>query len=235
MEAPPPIPQDLSRWAWARFAALVALFATVIVLALVTDFRDRISSDQIRGVLGRAGLWAPAALLVIYAVRPLILFPLSVLWIGSGAFFGWFEGGVWAILGTVLGASVGFWVARHLGRAFVEGRLGERVGRWARMGPHEGFRTLFILKLNPLVPDDLINNLAGVSRVPYGTFALATVLGTMPIIFVYTYIGTTVWEFPSPPFWIGVGILTAVTVAMLSWKRVARAWRSRTRARGGVS
>src|SRR5688572_19983505 len=231
----PTIGEDVPRRAWLRFAVLLTIFAAVIVLALVTDFRHRISPDEIRRTLNEAGLWAPVALLVAFTLRPLLLFPLSALWIASGAFFGWLEGTLWASLGTVLGGLVGFGVARHLGRDFVERRLGDRVGRWARMGPQEGFRTLLLLKLNPLVPDDLINNLAGVSRVSYGAFALATFLGTTPIIFVYTYIGTTVWEIPSPQFWIAVGILSVVTVTMLLWNRVARVWRSRTRARGGAS
>jgi uncharacterized membrane protein YdjX (TVP38/TMEM64 family) len=231
----PTIGEEVPRRAWLRFVALLALFATVIAVSFLTDLRERISPDEIRSWLRELGLWAPVALLAAYTIRPVILFPLSPFWIASGAFFGWLEGSVWAIVGTLLGAVVSCGLARHLGRAFVENRLGERVGRWARLGPEEGFRTLFLLKLNPIVPDDLINNLAGVSRVSYGTFALATVLGTTPIIFVYTYIGTTVWEIPSPQFWVAVGILTAVTVTMLLWNRVARAWRSRTRARGGVS
>ncbi len=231
---PVPLPEAVPRRAWLRFAALLTLFATVIVLAVVTDFHDRFTADELRVFLRDAGLWAPVALLVAFTIRPIILFPISPLWIASGAFFGWLEGGAWAILGTLLGGVVGFAVARHLGREFLERRLGGGVGRWVRMEPQEWFRTLFLLKLNPVVPDDLINNLAGVSRVPYRTFAAATVLGTSPIVLVYTYIGTTVWDIPSPPFWIAVGILTAVTVTMLAWNRVARVWRSRTRDRGGA-
>jgi len=239
LETPPPhvvptIGDEVPRRAWLRFVALIVLFSTVIVLALVTDLRDRVSAEEIRSVLNEAGLWAPAILLLAYAVRPLVLFPISPLWIASGAFFGWFEGGVWSALGTALGGLVGLAVARHLGRDFLERRLGDRLGRWARMGPHEAFRTLFLLKLNPAVPDDLINNLAGVSRVSYGTFVLATVLGCTPIIFVYAFIGTTVWEIPSRSFWIAVGVLSAVTLTMLLWNRIVRVWRSMTRTRGGA-
>jgi uncharacterized membrane protein YdjX (TVP38/TMEM64 family) len=204
----------------------------VAAVIVFTDLRDRIFADDIRGTLRAAGLWAPVALLVAFTVRPLVFFPLSSMWIASGAFFGWFEGWIWATVGTVLGAVVGFAVARHLGRDFVEHRLGSRLGRWTRMDVHNAFRTLVLLKFNPAVPDDLINNLAGVSRVSYGAFALATLIGTAPIIFIYSYIGTTVWEFPSPRFWIAAGVLTAVTVVLLFWNRIAGRWRSRTRARG---
>jgi uncharacterized membrane protein YdjX (TVP38/TMEM64 family) len=230
------LPKQVSRWAGYRFLALLLLLVLVSSLTLATDLRGRFSATEIQHALDDAGPWAPVALLTVFAIRPLTLFPLTPLWIAAGAFFGWLEGGIWASVGTLLGGSMNFALARHLGRDFVERQLGERVGRWARMGHGKGFRSVLLLKLNPLVPDGLINNLAGVSRMAFASFALASLLGVSPLIFLYSYIGTTLWEYPSPTFWIGVGILTALTIVLLFWSRVARIWRrSRTRAQGGVS
>lgn len=220
---PPTSPTELtvpiSRGVWLRFVALLVLFAAMIVLAQVSDIPEQISAQRIRLALRSYGLWAPAVLLAAYAVRPLVLFPISPLWIASGAFFGWAEGSLWAILGTALGAGIGFNLARHLGRDFVQRRVGARVDRWTRMSREHGFRTVVALQLTPIVPHDLINNLAGVSRMRYRAFALASLLGTTPIIAVYAYLGYAVWEIPSPPFWIAVGVLSALTVAMLTWNR----------------
>lgn len=228
------IPEKVTRRAWLRFVALLLLLITVSLLALTTDLRARFSPTAVQRALDEAGPWAPVALLGVFAVRPLTLFPLTPLWIASGAFFGWFEGAVWASLGTLLGGSLNFALARYLGRDFVERKMGKRVARWARMGPGEAFRSVLLLKLNPLVPDGVINNLAGVSRMSYATFALASFLGVSPLIFLYSYIGKTMWDYPSPSFWIGVGILTVLTVTLLFWNRAARMWRrSRTRAQGG--
>jgi uncharacterized membrane protein YdjX (TVP38/TMEM64 family) len=231
----PTIGDEVPRRAWLRFVALLVLFSMVIVLALVTDLRDHLSTEEIRRVLNEAGLWAPAVLLLAFTIRPLVLFPISPLWIASGAFFGWLEGAAWAILGTALGAAVGFSLARHLGRDFLERRLHARVGRWSRMEPGAGFRTVLALQLTPIMPHDLINSLAAVSRMSYRGFALASLVGTTPIILVYAFIGTTVWEIPSPQFWAAVAVLTVMTATMLLWNRAARLWRSMTRARGGAS
>lgn len=215
----PTLQVPVSRGVWLRFAVLLLLFAGMIVFAQVSDIPEQISAQKIRVALRSYGLWAPAVLLVTYAVRPLFLFPISPLWIASGAFFGWAEGSLLAILGTGLGAAVGFHLARHLGRDFVERRIGARVHRWARMSPEHGFGAVLALQLTPIMPHDLINNLAGVSRMRYRAFALGSFLGTLPIIVVYAYLGYAVWEIPSPPFWIAVGVLTALTVAMLMWNR----------------
>lgn len=211
-------PAPVSRGVWLRFALLLGLFAGMIVFAQVSDIPDQISAARIRAALRSYGLWAPAVLLAVYAIRPVFLFPVSPLWVASGAFFGWVEGAILAIVGTALGAAAGFHLARHLGRAFVERRLG-RVRRWSGMTAGRGFRTVLALQLTPIVPHDLINNLAGISRMPYRHFALASLLGTIPIIAVYAYLGYAVWEVPSPSFWIAVGVLTALTLAMLMWNR----------------
>ncbi|MFN2383237.1 MAG: TVP38/TMEM64 family protein [Gemmatimonadota bacterium] len=215
-------PPDVRR-AWIRPAVMLALFAGVIAAALLTDFTDQFSPETLRRTLRGYGYWAPAALLAAYAIRPLLLLPISPLWVASGAFFGWLEGTLWSVTGTGIGAGIGFGVARHLGRAFVERRLGPRVSRWAGFQAEGGLRAVLALQLTPIVPHDLINNLAGISRMPYRAFLLGSLLGTTPIILVYTYVGYAVWEIPSPPFWIALGILTLLTVVMLVWnRRVAR-------------
>jgi len=231
----PTIGDEVPRRAWIRFVALLGLLSAVIVVVLVTDLRDQASPEDIRRVLRNAGLWAPALLLAVYAGRPLLLLPISPFWIASGAFFGWLEGAALAILGTALGALIGFHAARHLGRDFVERRLGTRVGRWARKTRENGFRTVFALQLTPIMPHDLLNSMAGVSRMPYRSFAAASLLGTTPIILVYAYIGASVWNVRSLQFWIAVGILLLLTVVMLSWNRIAGRWRSRTPARRGAA
>src|SRR5688572_2057236 len=143
---PPELPIRVSRWSWLRVAALFLLFAAMIIVAQISDLPERVSAGEIRSELRGYGLWAPAILLAAYLVRPLFLLPISPLWIASGAFFGWLEGALLSILGTGAGAAVGFGLARHLGRDFVQRRLGTRVRRWSRMS-EDGFRTVLALQL----------------------------------------------------------------------------------------
>ncbi|HUP01408.1 MAG TPA: VTT domain-containing protein [Gemmatimonadota bacterium] len=203
----------------ARPAALLVLFAGVFIVARASDLSARLSPDELRTALDELGLWAPAGLLAVFLLRPLLLIPITPFWIAAGTLFGWVEGAAWAIVGTCLGAGLGFGLARSLGRDFVERRLGRRLLRWRRLAGGEGLRTILALQLTPIMPHDLINNLAGVSRIAYPSFFLGSLLGTIPIITIYTYIGNAIWDPDSPPFWVAMGLLLALTITMLIWNR----------------
>lgn len=226
-DAPPPAelpdpaaaPPEVRRHVWARPLALLALFATLIVLAQLTDLPERLSAADVRGWIGRFGLWTPVFVLAIYLLRPLVLLPITPFWIATGTVFGPLEGAVWATMGTSLGAAVGFGLARRLGREFVEQRFGRRARRWGALGERPGMRTVLALQLTPIMPHDVINNLAGLSRMPYRSFFLGSLLGTIPVILIYAYVGSAVLEVASPRFWLAAALLTGMTVMMLAWNR----------------
>lgn len=177
------------------------------------------SAGEVRAALADLGPWAVAALLGAFLVRPLFLLPITPLWIGAGALFGWVEGTLAALLGTSLGAALGFGVARRMGRGAVGGTIRSRTPRWARMSEERGLTTVLALQLTPVMPHDLINGMAGVSGMPYRAFAVGSLLGTLPIIAVYAYVGQAVWAIPSAEFWAAAAILTAMTILMLAWNR----------------
>lgn len=204
-------------WSWARRGIVIA---TVLgALIAVRQAGVPTSAEEVRAATSGLGPWAVAALLAAFVMRPLFLLPITPLWIGAGAAFGWVGGTLFALAGTSLGAALGFGVARRLGRTFVEKRLGSRLPRWTRMPEEGGLRTVLALQLTPIMPHDLINGMAGVSRMPYRSFAVGSLLGTLPIIAVYAYVGQALLAIPSPEFWAAAGILTVMTVLMLAWNR----------------
>lgn len=224
----PPTETLAARRAWLRPAGLLVLLTGVLVLSLTGALPENLSVAGLRSALDKWGMWAPAGLLAVFALRPLALIPITPFWVLSGTLFGWLEGALWATVGTSLGAGIGFAIARFLGRDLVERRLGARARRWSGLARADGFRTVLALQLTPVVPHDLINSLAGVSRMAYRSFFLGSLLGTIPIIGVYAYIGDAVWAIPSAPFWVAMGLLTALTITMLWWNR-RRAVRRRNR------
>lgn len=216
---PAAAPPEVRRRVWTRPLALLALFASLVVLAQLTDLPARLSAAEIRGWTGRFGLWTPLVVVAVYLLRPLVLLPITPFWIATGTVFGPLEGAAWAVVGTSLGAALGFGLARRLGREFVEQRFGRRVRRWATLPGRQGMSTVLALQLTPIMPHDLINNLAGLSRMPYRSFFLGSLLGTIPVILVYAYVGSAVLEVGSPRFWLAAALLTGMTITMLAWNR----------------
>lgn len=214
------MPPDGSRRLWIRPAILLGFLALMAALARAGHAPARL--EALAGSARDSGSWTAGVLLAGYVLRPLTLIPIAPLWIVSGALLGWGTGASVSLAGTCLGAAVAFALARRLGRDFVERRF-PRLGRLGRVDASWGLRAVIALQLMPVVPHDLVNGMAGVSRIPYRSFFLGTLLGCLPLIVLYTYAGSAVLEVDSSRFWIAAGILAALTIGMLVWnRRIAR-------------
>lgn len=131
--------------------------------------------------------WAPAALVAAYALGTTLGVPGTVLTFAGGAIFGFAWGSVWNWLGASLGALLAFAAARTLGRGFVARVLRGRVAALDERIGARGFQTVFYLRLIPLIPFNGLNFGAGLTRVRFRDYALATVLGIIPGTVIYTY------------------------------------------------
>lgn len=201
---------------WVRPAILLGILVLMALLARAGHAPERL--EALTGQARESIAWTAAVLLAAYAVRPLTLIPVTLLWILTGTLIGWGVGAAISVVGTSLGAAIGFALARRLGREFVERRF-PRLGRLGRVEPSQGLRTVLALQLTPVMPHDLINGFAGVSRMPYRSFFLGSLLGSLPLVVLYTYVGSAVLAVDSPRFWIAAAILSTFTVVMLAWNR----------------
>lgn len=180
---------------------LTALAGFGIAYLLSPGFRSEV--DRAVGILGRGdvaalrdyilsfGAWAPvvSALLMILQALAAPL-PAFVLAFANGLAFGVFWGGMLSLASATLAAAISFWIARILGRVPVEAIVGktglESADRWfARWGVY----AVLVARLVPIVSFDVISFAAGLTRMRFWGFLIATVVGAAPATFVYSYLG----------------------------------------------
>jgi uncharacterized membrane protein YdjX (TVP38/TMEM64 family) len=107
----------------------------------------------------------------------------------SGLLFGWFLGGLAAVVGATLGATILFLVARTaIGEV-----LTSRAGPWLTK-LREGFKDdalsyLLFLRLVPAFPFWLVNIAPAVLGVPLRTYVIATFFGIIPATFAFAAAG----------------------------------------------
>jgi uncharacterized membrane protein YdjX (TVP38/TMEM64 family) len=107
----------------------------------------------------------------------------------SGLLFGWFLGGLAAVVGATLGSTILFLVARTaIGEA-----LTSRAGPWLNK-LREGFKNdalsyLLFLRLVPAFPFWLVNIAPAVLGVPLKTYVIATFFGIIPATFAFAAAG----------------------------------------------
>lgn len=146
--------------------------------------------------------WGPLLYILIYMVRPLIFFSAAVLTIASGSIFG--SGSILnlslAILYTVIGSNLSATLAYLVGRFFGAGLLQEQesetdeanvIQRYADRMRKNSFETILIMRFI-FLPYDLVNYLAGILRIDWKAFILATILGSIPGTIAFVSFGASI-------------------------------------------
>lgn len=141
------------------------------------------------------GVAAPVVFIFIYAFAVVALIPASLLTIAGGAVFGLIRGVIYALIGATLGSMAAFLLGRYVARRLVAKRLAAmpRFVAIERAVSARGRRIVFLLRLSPLVPFNVLNYALGLTTISVRDF-LAASLGTLPGALVYTYAGKVTGE-----------------------------------------
>lgn len=141
------------------------------------------------------GDYGPLLFIALYAVRPLFLFSAVLLTVAGGFVFGPALGLVYTIVGSNLSATVAYLVGRFFGSGLLEG--GQSAGlvqRYAERMRRSSFETVLVMRFI-FLPYDLVNYLAGLLRIRWTPFILATALGSLPGTLAFVLFGASVQRF----------------------------------------
>lgn len=149
--------------------------------------------------------YGPLLYLLIYALRPLILFSASLLTIAAGLLFGPIWGWIYTVLGSNTSAMVAYMIGRYFGQGLLEKTESNGVvQRYTRQMRESPFETVLIMRFI-FLPYDLVNYLAGLLQIDWKAFLLATALGSIPGSISFVLIGASIEGdiegFPSLNLW----------------------------------
>jgi uncharacterized membrane protein YdjX (TVP38/TMEM64 family) len=146
---------------------------------------------RIEDFLESIGPFAPLIYMAVLAATAVIIpIPGPPLFVVAGALFGPFLGTVYAVAGSLAGAVVAFLIARFLGRDLVESLLGKQVVICCECSEGLLTKIIFFSRLLPLISFDVVSYGAGLTRMSLRNFALATLLGSIPMTFIYHSFGS---------------------------------------------
>ncbi|MEZ5279216.1 MAG: VTT domain-containing protein [Acidimicrobiales bacterium] len=219
-------PSDETR-RWPRLV-LAALWVAAVVAWLAISRSRGIgpaeAADSLRDLLA-SGWWGPLLYVAIYAVRPLVLFPASVLTILGGIVFGPVYGVAYTAIGANLSTAVTFQASRLLaGRRVLRPPVGKRAVERLVANPVE---TTLVLRL-VAAPFDAVAVAAGVLGLDFKAFMAASFLGTIAGTIAFVSFGSSIESLtdgqPSidaPLLALSIG-LTAAGLLVSRWLRSRR-------------
>jgi uncharacterized membrane protein YdjX (TVP38/TMEM64 family) len=183
----------LRRTAFVKAAILLIFIVAAVVTVRVTGVREFLTVDKLGALLAAAGLWAPIAFILIYAVGVCLFIPGTLLTALGAAIFGPYWGFVYVWLAAMLGAAGAFLIGRYLGREFAASLIGNRLQKYDDAIERNGFATVLYLRLVyfPFTP---MNFGMGLTKVRFRDYLWGTGLGILAGTFIFTFFVGTVKE-----------------------------------------
>jgi len=171
---------------WAKIGAGLLALAALWVLGRQAGTAIPQFAQWVEGL----GLWGPLVFIAGYSVAVVAFVPASLLTLAAGAIFGIGEGVAYVFLAATLGAGASFLISRYVARQAVERRLegNEKFAAIDRAVGEQGRRIVFLLRLSPVFPFNLLNYGLGLTRVRFADYLVAC-LGMLPGTFLYVYSG----------------------------------------------
>lgn len=210
--------QEQRKW-WKFACLLMGVGGICVVVRTVGLSWSSVTPQSVRAVVLAWGWWSLLVYMILYA-QPIIPLPASVMSMAGGLSFGLVGGFVAAVVAATIRGCGQFLIARLLGREAVEGLLKGRLATWDQQVGRHGFQTVLWIRLVPNVPYDVQNFSLGFSSVLFSSFVLATVLGIIPSMFLWVYLGHTVTD--ARQLWRVVVLLVSVTALWWFQRRVRR-------------
>jgi len=205
-----------------KFAGLLIFIVICVALFQWTDLRRYAKPEEIRAAIQSVGYLAPLLYLLIYSIAPVLLVPGWIITIAGGLAFGPLWGTVLTVVGATIGATLAYFVGRFLGRDFVTRLLKEKFKTIASLDEQaasRGFEVIFFLRLIPLVPFNVLDYMAGISKIGVRDYILGTFLGIIPGTFAYVYLGSSLTQIKSWKFALAVGLLISLSLIPILYKR----------------
>ncbi len=196
---------------------LMMIIIVVIVLGTVGGFYLSRCQDgscpSVESFLNSFGGWAPVIFAVLYVSASPIPFLATFLSAAAGLVFGPLWGTLLAISSATVSALVPFTLSRRLGQEWVESKLqGKKLEAMYKKAEGQGaFLFVLMMRLIPIIPWEIQNYIAGLTKTSYPTFILATALGIIPGTFSLVFLGSSASDPGSWQFWLAIGL----TVTMM--------------------
>ena len=170
--------------------------------------------------------WAPLALIFAYTPATVVMFPRWLITLAAVAIFGPWAAFVYAEIGVLLAALVGYVAGRLIGINTVRHMAGPRFNALRRLLRRRGLMAVTIVRLVPVAPFIVINVAMGAMRIRLHHYLTGTALGMLPGMLATTVLGDQLTDMISAPtranLWIAAAAVLALAMIAFAGQRWLR-------------
>jgi phospholipase D1/2 len=156
------------------------------------------------------GGWAIFAVVAIFVLAGLVVFPVTVLIAATAAVFGAWPGVLYAAAGTMVSALATYAIGRWLGPNGLRQFFGPRTNVLTRSFARRGIPAVTLVRIVPVAPFSLVNLAAGAFRIPLPDYLIGTAIGLAPGLGLMSLLGDNLIDMIREPTLSGIAIVVAV-------------------------
>jgi len=213
-----------------RISNAVAIAFWLILILLCLIYRDEITVDRIVAFTPQNTFVAVLVMLALFAVKSVSIFIYcGLLYAASGILFPLPLAVLVNILGSIIMATIPFWIGKKSGTGLVT-RLIVKYPKLKFMKdvPNQNeFFMSFFMRIVGILPSDIIGMYLGASGIRYNRYITGALLGMLPATVTFCIMGTKINDVTSPEFLFSLGfelclMVVSTTVYVVWMKKVKR-------------
>ena len=208
----------MKKWGrWIKLLFLITIFALLFWWIAQSDIVQESLADpeELRWFILRFGILAPLGLIVLQVFQTMAsIIPSQLTTILAGFIFGPLWGLVYSLIGAFLGSLFIFLISRKYGNKiasffFTE----EEIGHFILFFKQKKLLALFMARIAPLFPNDLVSFSAALTDISLFHFNLVSTAGFMVQMILLTFFGA---ELREGYFTLPLQVITLVISFMLA-------------------
>ena len=178
-------PRRLSAGDWVRVLAPLLIYVVLALLAWRLGYFKREHTHAIAEKAAQASdgggfPWFAVLFVLVYGAVAAAALPVAPLAYGAGAVFGFWEATTLIFIASLLGASLGYLLARTIWSGTAERLLGPYRDRLSRMRGGNVVLTALRMQLLPFIPFGVFNYAAAIGGLAFLQFLAGTAIGIVP-------------------------------------------------------
>jgi len=192
--------------------ALVVIGLVFVALAILSVIYFR-EIEYWKVILLASGSFLPVSLILLNIMQIVLpVIPGQITGILFGFFYGPILGTTISFLSLMLGSILVFFISRKFGRPFVEKIIKKKdLDKFYYLADHKGTFLFFFLFLLPMVPDDIICYLIGLTNMSFKKYFLILFFGRLPSVI---FLGLTGYNLSVSGFW-NILIIILISACLL--------------------
>lgn len=219
-----------------KYSSFIISFGTIGLLVILyftySPFQNALqeawnvllSEDEkrIQEYVQQFGMLGPLAIIIFIILQMfLIVFPSWLPIIVGVLAYGFWWGVLINLIGVGIASTIGYYIGKTFKTTFVSDKKYEKMKFWI---DNYSFGTVVLFRISPFFSNDAISFIAGIFRMSYKKYMLATYTGMIPLSLAVGYFSTDVDKLENGLYWVGGAgaVLYAVYIYIDYHKRKKR-------------